>query len=91
MKTYTSTRNQFVNGEAVALNDTVQADPEKVAYLIARGFLVETQPKPKANRKRQNKAPEALSTKALSTETLSTKAPSIKSQPDEQTPQEHTE
>jgi|GEM_PF-5436663 len=91
MKTYTSTRNQFVNGEAVALNDTVQADPEKVAYLIARGFLVETQPKPKATRKRQNKAPEALSTKALSTETLSTKAPSIKSQPDEQPPQEHAE
>ena len=86
MKTYTSTRNQFVNGEAVALNDTVQADPEKVAYLIARGFLVETQPKPKATRKRQNKAPEANST-----ETLSTKAPSIKSQPDEQPPQEHSE
>jgi len=81
MKTYTSTRNQFVNGEAVALNNTVEADPEKVVYLIARGFLVETQPKPKANRKRQNKAPEALSTKA----------PSIKSQPDEQPPVEHTE
>lgn len=56
MKTFTSTRNQFVNGEPVKLNDTVQADPEKVAYLIARGFLVETDEKPTRKKSTRRKA-----------------------------------
>lgn len=46
MKTFISTRNQFVNDEPVKPNDTVKADPERVAYLIARGFLVEVEEKP---------------------------------------------
>lgn len=56
MKTFLSTRNQFVNGEPVKLNDTVQADPEKVAYLIARGFLVEAEEKPTRKKTTRRKA-----------------------------------
>ena len=43
MKTFKSTRNQFVDGEFVGKDKTIEVEEDRVKYLIHRGYLVEAE------------------------------------------------
>ena len=57
-KFFKNTRDQFIDGEPFKAGDVVEIEAERVAYLVAAGFLEETTAPQKSN-KQTNKQQEA--------------------------------
>lgn len=54
-KFFKNTRDQFIDGVPYKNGDTVEIEQNRVEYLVAAGFLVETTAPKKANKQQQQK------------------------------------